>query len=436
MDARKLIKQLLFGGILLGLSFPMLLTVFPLVHFEPLKGAFEQKEKPHFSWDSLYAGSYQSAVEAYVNEHTGGRPYLVRINNQLDFWLFQKANANAVLIGKENYLFEKSYVDAYYGADFVGEITIHEKVRKLQQVSDSLRARDVELIVVFAPGKGSFYPEYFPDHLRQKKKRTNYDAYRDAMELSGVHFLDFKHWFLDMKSSSDYPLFPKGGIHWSSYGEVIAADSLIRFMNSVTTKSQINSIQIDQVNTSKYAYNMDEDIEESMNLLFNMEDNEMGYPVFRSIKHGAKKTTKVLTVADSYFWGMYNWGLAKDYFNEGPFWYYNREIYPESFEKQTFVQNLPDMTSAVEANDVVMILFTDANLKDFAYDFIERLYKEYCEDGRAEREQKIAKLIESIKNTPEWFHSIQKQAKKENISLEEALRKNAVYMHLQQEKVQ
>lgn len=433
MDRTTLIKRILFGGILLALCVPMILTVYPFIDIEPLEGSFEEKEQPKFTWDSVYTGGYQKAMEEYINEHTGGRPYLVRINNQLDFWAFNKANANGVLIGKEDYLFEESYIDAYYGADFIGEKKVKDKIQKLERVSDSLHAHGVELVVAFAPGKGSFYPEYFPDHLRLEKKRTNYEAYKEAIEASNVRFMDLKSWFLSMKSSSKYPLFPKGGIHWSSYGEVIAADSMIRFMNGFTKESQINSINIKRVNTSKYAYNMDEDIEESMNLLFDMEDLVMGYPVFSPIKHSAERTTKVLTVADSYFWGMYNWGLSKEYFNNGEYWYYNREMYPQSFEKQTFVQNLPDYAFEVEKNDVILVMFTDANLKDFAYDFIDRLYEEYCENGRQIREKKIADIIQSIRNTPKWLAQIKKQAKKEGISLEDALRNNAVYMLIQEE---
>ena len=92
------------------------------------------------------------------------------------------------------------------------------------------------------------------------------------------------------------------------------------------------------------------------------------------------------------------------------------------------------MAYEVEKNDVVLVMFTDANLKDFAYDFIERLYEEYCEDGRAIREQKIAKMVDNIRNTPDWLKKVQKQAKEEGISLEEALRNNAVYQILQEEK--
>lgn len=433
MDRVKLIKQILFGGILLAISLPMILTFYPFVDIDPLNGSYEEVEKPAFRWDSVYTGGYQKSMEAFINDRTGGRPYLVRINNQLDFWVFNKANANAVIIGKENYLYEKSYIDAYYGSDFIGDAAVNEKVRKLTHVSDSLASRGVELVIVFAPGKGSFFPEYFPDHLRQEQKRTNYEAYKSAIEKTDVHFMDFRAWFQKMKPDSEYPLFPKGGIHWSTYGNVLAADSIIRFMNGITDESQINTIYIDTVVPSQYPYHTDEDIEESMNLLFNIEDLVMGYPGFGPIEHTAERTTKVLTIADSYYWGMYNWRLSNDYFNDGEFWFYNREMYPQSFEKQTFVQNLADIATEVEKNDVVMIMFTDANLKRFAYDFIDRLYEEYCENGRYLREQKIQNLVESIRNTPDWLEKIERQAEAEGISLEEALRNNAVYILTQEE---
>lgn len=433
MDKSKLIKQLMFAGILFAISVPMLLTFFPIVEFEPLDGSFEEKKQPELNFDSLYYCKYQKSMEEYLNDNTGGRPYLVRINNQLDFWMFEKGNANSVVIGKDNYLYEQSYIDAYYGTDFIGEDVIRSKMKKLAQVTDSLNKRGVQLLVAFAPGKGSFYPEFFPDELKSKKQRTNYAAYKEAFEKSDVPFIDFRAWFASMKATSKYPLFPKGGIHWSSYGEVLAGDSLIHFINGLTTESQLNSIQIDAVNPSPYAYNRDEDIEESMNLLFNMDDGTLGYPDFRPVKHSAERTTQVLTIADSYFWGMYHWG-AEDYFNNSPFWYYNREIYPESFTKQTFVSNLVDLAYEVEKNDVVLIMFTDANLKDFAYDFIERLYEEYCLNGREIREKRIAKIIQDIHNTPGWLASIKKQAKQEGISLEEALRKNAVYMMVKEDR--
>jgi len=431
-DKSKLIKRLLFGGILAVISLPMIMTFFPLISIDPLNGFFAEPQRPQLSRDNWFTGQYQDSMELFINDKTGGRPFLVRINNQLDYSVFGKANVSNVVIGKEHYLYEQSYIDAYLGTDFIGRDSIAEKVRKLKTVSDTLMTRGIPLIVLLAPGKASFFPEYLPEGIKAKRGRTNHSVYKEFLAQNNIFTLDFKTWFIEQKETSNYALFPKGGIHWSSYGEVLAADSLIRFLNQITPNSQINTIRIKKIHPSRIAYNRDEDIEESMNLLLNLENNLMGYPEFEAIAHSAKKTTRVLTIADSYFWGMYDWGLSRNYFGNGSFWYYNKQMYPESFEKETFVQNLPDLAHEVEKNDAILLLFTDANLKDFAYGFIDRLYDEYCNDGRRKREERIAKIIQDIRNTPEWLKSIEKKAKSKGISLDEALRENAVYI-LQQE---
>lgn len=433
MDMAKNIKRLLFGGILFAISVPMLLTLYPFMEFEPLNGSFEEKVKPELNFGDLYSGKYQKAMEEYLNDNTGGRPYLVRINNQMEWWLFNSTNVENVLIGKDNYLYERSYVDAYYGTDFIGDDVVQEKMRKLARVKDTLESRGVKLLVAFAPGKGSFYPEYFPDEVKTKMKRTNYQAYKEAFEKTDIPFIDFRSWFESMKPTSKYPLFPKGGIHWSSYGEILAADSLIKRINGLTTESQMNSIRISEVRTSQYAYYRDEDIEESMNLLFNLDDGKLGYHMHKSVPHQAERTTQLLTIADSYFWDMHHW-RSNGYFTKGQFWYYNREIYPDFYAKETYVADLIDMAYEVEKNDVVLIMFTDANLKEFAYEFIDRLYDEYCANGREIREKRIAEIIKDIYNTPDWISYVKAQAKRDGITLEEALRKNAVYMMIQEEK--
>lgn len=427
MDKAKFIKRLLFGGILTMISLPMIMTFYPLIQIDPLKGSFEDNKRPQFGWNPWFSGKYQDSMALFINDKTGGRPFLVRVNNQLDYSIFGKANVSSVVIGKNDYLYEQSYINAYYGTDFVGWEKVDEKIRKLQAVSDTLKSKGITLVVAFAPGKGSFFPEFIPDNKRRRKGTTNYEVYRKRLAMSSIAFIDLKSWFGSMKNTSLHPLFPKTGIHWSSYGEVIAADSLISFINGRTDKTQIPDLEIVDVETSNYAYNTDDDIEKSMNLLFNIPDDELGYPKFRPVHVSDKPITRVLTIADSYYWGMYHWGLTKDYFGDGSFWYYNKEVYPDSFKKMTHVEDMYSMYQEVKKHNVVLLLFTDANLKEFAYGFVERLYDEFNNDGIRKREARIAKIIEDIYNTPEWLTSIKKQAKKDGITLEEALRRNAIY---------
>jgi hypothetical protein len=81
-------------------------------------------------------------------------------------------------------------------------------------------------------------------------------------------------------------------------------------------------------------------------------------------------------VADSYYWGMFNYGFSRDLFGKGQFWFYNNEIYPESFYEQTLVGNV-DIKAEVEKNDFIVLMSTDANIYKFAFGFIDDMYDAY-----------------------------------------------------------
>ena len=121
----------------------------------------------------------------------------------------------------------------------------------------------------------------------------------------------------------------------------------------------------------------DDDIEQGMNLLTDIPDLSMAYPSYKIVNPDSTNVKKVLTVADSYYWGMFNLGLSRDAFNNGEFWYYNEQIYPDSYESPLRVENI-NFKQKIEENDVIIIICTDANLHKFGFGFIDCLYEEYC----------------------------------------------------------
>ena len=65
-----------------------------------------------------------------------------------------------VVIGKENYLYEKGYIDAFFGVDFIGHDSIAISAYKLKMIQDTLAKLNKTLLIILAPGKGDFFPEY------------------------------------------------------------------------------------------------------------------------------------------------------------------------------------------------------------------------------------------------------------------------------------
>ena len=424
------IKRALFVIIVSLLILPFIQQVTGIVKLKSLKGSYKKYDKPDFTIDSWFNGTYQTKEQDYLNQNIGFRTVIVRFYNQFYYSLFNIARANSVIIGKKNYLYEENYIKAYLGRDFIGKEQIVNKVSKLNLICDTLNSLNIDLIVVFAPGKGSFYNEYIPDEYEpHRKSTTNYEVYCNEIAQRNIHFLDFNRWFLNMKDTSRYPLFPKTGIHWSKYGELLAADSILRYIESI---KEINmpEIFISKIETSRRMRDTDDDIERGMNLLFDIGDLKMAYPSFKMVKDSSTSFPKVLSVADSYFWGMFNWGLSRDYFGNGQFWFYNKQIYPDSFEKRISVSDI-DIKNKVKKNDVVILLSTDANLYKFAFGFIDQLHDAFFNEGvlsNNSEEAKIQSYVKTIKASPEWLEKIKLKAKDKNIPLETAIRKDAEYM--------
>ncbi len=335
---KEFIKKIIFVGVIVLLFIPMTQQYFKVFELEKLRGSFKEAEPAELSWESWFDGKYQSQSEKRLNDVIGFRPFFVRLCNQFHYSLFSNARANSVLVGKNSYLYERGYINAYYGTDFIGKDTIREKVRKLKAVQEALKKENTELVVVFAPGKATFYPEFIPSDLEQEKGITNFEVYLKECQSQKVNHIDFNTWFCQMKDTSQYPLIPKTGIHWSSYGEYLAADSLISYIQWQQNK-EIPSMQLTGITTSTIMRNSDGDIERGMNLLFNIPDLEMAYPSFKIIDEGKTKV-KAVVISDSFYWGMFNWGISKRVFQDGKFWYYNKAIYPDSYKKSLKVKDI------------------------------------------------------------------------------------------------
>ena len=371
-----IIKNILFAGIVLLLFLPMIQDKKEIIDVHPLNGAITPIETPYFTMDSWLDGTYQIKQQAFLNESFGFRNVFIRINNQLKYNLYNQINAKNVIVGKDNYLYEENYINTYKGTDFIGTQQIDEKINKLVRLRDTLTSKGIDIIVLLAPGKGSFYPEFIPDKYQPDvRSMTNYEAYQNQLSKSNVHVFDVHKWFRNIKKTSPYPLFPKTGIHWSAYGEFLVVDSLLSYIASISPSYKMPNYIIDELEISSEMKKRDNDIEKGMNLLFDLPNIKMAYPKHHLQTDSLTKTPRVLSVADSFYWGIYNMGVARDVFQSGQFWFYNSKIYQEGIPARS-VKDV-DVLKEVEKHDLILLIATDATLYKFAFGFIDQLYELY-----------------------------------------------------------
>jgi hypothetical protein len=422
------LSQWLFVLFMVILLVPVMQWIFRPVEVPPLKGDIHLVEQPQITVGGWFDETLQQNTESWVNQHFGFRNTLVRLYNQWRFWLYGKSSARGVLIGKQNYLYEENYIKAYYGRDFVGDSLIHARVETLKKIQDTLQSIGKTMVICIAPGKGQFYPDYIPDNMRSDPSVTNYQTLIKEAKKQGLELIDFNAWFLQMKDTSRYPLYPKTGIHWSHYGSELALDSLLRYIE------QRQHVDIPDF-VVKRRYVPDEmmapeaDIEEGMNLLVDLDRFPMVYSDV-TIENQEKPKLKIMVVSDSFFWQLHNRGFMSSVFDDGQFWYYNQTIYQPTLPAGRSVESA-DVRQELLDKDVIVLLTTDANLPAFPWGFDALAYRTlFVNDSayQAQREEKIQGYIFAIKNTEAWLEQVRQKAIERQLPLDSMIRIDATYM--------
>jgi hypothetical protein len=425
----KMMHKLIFSLILLLLLAPALLQYTQPIDWKPLSGDLPKIQGKELNLETWTSGAFQNGFDQDLRTQMGGREILTRIYNQWDYSLFGKINAKNVVMGKEGYLFEENYLKAFRGEDFIGKDKIESQVQKIKFLQDTLAQLNKTLIIVFAAGKGSYFPEYFPDRgPALVNPSTNYGTYRKLLLENNINFIDFNHWFVQLKDSLSYPLFSKTGIHWSSYAELLVADSLLSYMEN-TRNIVLPSLQMLSIDWHHPPIHRDRDIEEGMNLLFPLDNDSMAYPQIAYHARSPVDSIRGLIVSDSYYWGLHNINFTKKAFKEGHFWYYNNTVYPP-YQGKHKVADIP-IDQAFDTKDVILVMATEATLPNFAWGFFYNLY-EWFQGGKTSvpvvSKEAIENKIKEMRADPTWLNHIREKALQKGISLDSMLYLDALYV--------
>lgn len=413
------IKSVFYIILIACLTVPFIQQKLSLIHEAKLEGAFVYKTKPVFNWTDWFAGKYQTAAEEYINESFGFRNSLVRVNNQLAFSFFGKANAENIVVGKNNYLFQRPSINAYFGLDFLGKEQIEARMNRLKFISDTLSKLNKNLILIFGTGKGSFFPEYIPGIFQTENKKTNFELQAEYAQKIGLNLIDFNKYFINLKKSAPYPLYPQYGIHWSRYGGCLVTDSVLHYIESLRNIDMPELI-IDTIEMRR-PENEDYDIAGGMNLLFRLKSFDMAYPKIRYESDSGKTKPSVLVIGDSFYWGMSNMDISKA-FSKNTFWFYNNRGTAGALHELSVAMRLK-MAEEIKDYDVVILIGTEASMPDWGWGFIENSYCYYKGISMTELEEllfqdKVTYMKERLKRDKTKMERITEMAKRNHISVD------------------
>ncbi len=339
----------------------------------PLAGEALIFKMPSFSFSGYFSRAYQDSFSDYFSHTFHNRAFYIRAYNEINYDLLRfPSSSSGIIIGKKDFLFLRSYVDNYIGSNCLGKRQIEKNVGLLKKIQDSLKRKNIDLIILFTPGKASFYSEYLPDkYLENKKDSNNYLLYSSELIRQGINFIDLNKYFKILKSKSKYPLFSVWGTHWTHYGMSIGADTVIKYIEKIRA-IKMPDFDYSSIKVSTDIQKPDYDVEDLLNLYFPLAHTPLAYPNYSYKRNPTNYKPSVLVIGDSYWGNLCYKGIPQNVFKQDIFWRYFKDEYINNIRQKTPVLNL-NIKEKILQQDVIIIEATEENYNNFPYGFSEHV---------------------------------------------------------------
>jgi hypothetical protein len=335
-----------------------------------------------------------------------------------------------MVVGKNNYLFDKSYIDTYYGHDFIGSPKIKRVVNVLDELQDSLEARGKIVVYCLATGKATFFPEYIP--YEEEKDSTNNEVMVQEFQKRGINHINFAPYLLELKKEHGDLLFPKYGVHWSYFANIFVADSLSKYIEH-KTGWDLPNIEITEMKFSEKPKHFDNDAGDALNLFDTLQPDRMAYPEFKWNKPADLKKKKVLFISDSFGWDLFeNIDFGKDCFSEMQLWFYYQAVYSKTVKEGRLIDELPLLSRHVSLHDMLMeydafvILTNEPNNVLRGWGFPKDALMTLKDSNHVREERGNEFLYNQCYDKKEWREGLEKLAEERNITFEEMVE---IYLH-------
>lgn len=355
--------------------------------FKELNGVTKETIIPEANFANFCDRSLQDSTEAYLKKHYGFREPLTRLHNQTQWALFRYSQVEEdqrIVITPDNWIFEPWTVEEYYQSHAYqhakDSVEMAEKLeaeaQRLLEIQEFLEPYGTHLFVALLPGKEQVCGEHMPKNTAYflDKKITAYDFYKNRFKELGVNHIDLGEWFVQMKDTVSYPLFPQTGTHWSNLAAIHSADTLVRYMEWLSDSNMVN-ICIDK--TFRRTLKPDADLESLMNLIWPLQ-KEPNYLASATYDYDTTAwRPRLITIGDSFYWNILNYTPVWDVFESVPFWYYFSTAYfdDEDLKVAHKISDLDVLQEVIDA-DFVMLAYSTVSLYKMSNGFSEVLLQE------------------------------------------------------------
>ena len=430
---------ILFALIGILLFMPMFEQITNLWDVKKLDGVEIPKPMPTLTLDSYSDGSFQRDVEDHLKQNFGFRAPIIRLYNQYlwDFYKKTYVSEDQVALGKDGWLYDPWSVRDYhqqlfsYYANDSAEMAsmLSREAQRVLQLQRILESHGTHLFVFMTPAKDMIYPEYLPENQNTRlvgEPSISARLYNEnEYTRLGINHLNIEQWFLQIKDTVDFMLFPKTGMHWTRYAAVHVADTLIRYMEHLADFNMKNLV----LGQSELHSPMDpdDDLESLLNLMRPLSKTKYQYANVATDGDANAKKPKIIIIGDSFWWSIADNIPRREVFSEAPYWYYFQKVYYDS--RYHSIDEL-DLAEELLSSDFVILAYCSTQQYRMNNGFTQKALAaltDYSIDSAAFVELEIQRTISSIMTTPEWMNSIREKAARNGKSVGQSVRENAIY---------
>jgi len=296
---------------------------------------------PKFDKKGFVSEKYQKRTTDYLMRGSTLWPWMVKINNQLFYSIFNQISAHSngsIVCAKDGTFFQPMYFTAFnrekpYVASKLGGIPAD--VKRLQDIFES---KGVPLLVLISPNRIALQPELVPESKIDPTRLTrpnSYDALGGEFDRAGVNFVDMYSYFLKQSKpgyidingeKAKLPVFLPTASHWNEVGSCLAVNEVMKKLNTIkgTDYPQIKCDEYELLNPPPDA---DLDLIEIGNLLLPKRNIIPGPKVKENLTNPNSNTKKprILLIGTSFLFAIQKHLEESHLAEEAPLLFYYRQ---------------------------------------------------------------------------------------------------------------
>lgn len=172
-------------------------------------------------------GSFNTGIlnefSDYFADHFGLRHEMITLNDQLTGTVLKTLDSSSVLLGKDDWLFYKSTLADYTGAELFTARQSYAAAHVLGLMQEYCEENGIGFCFTIAPNKNSLYGSQMPARYTAASVR-NAQLLQQQMEQQNVRYVDL------FKTLSDHEeqLYYRRDSHWNMRGAQLAAQTLLK----------------------------------------------------------------------------------------------------------------------------------------------------------------------------------------------------------------